>query len=276
MTDIERELRDMMKETAGAAHHIPRADRKLVRRARLRRMQTVLLAGTAAAALVIGGFTGARSLFDDAAPIPPAEEMENMDPSAGTYDLLGVEVSLRVPDPWTAYSASSEPTVPTPNERTGGPVLALEENPEEHLGLDADPHPVGSACQPAAGHDDPEAVARGIRSDDDLETTAPVAVNVGGVDGLRMDVRVRAGAKPCSRWGPGYPSAPMVLAQGHSSGATLEGGSRMRLYLLDTPWRSENWSRRVFALWIVAPEARFERVVKAAQPILDSIEFHGP
>lgn len=35
-------------------------------------------------------------------------------------------------------------------------------------------------------------------------------------------------------------------------------------------------SRRILAIAIVAPEARFERVLEAAAPVLDSIEFHAP
>ena len=71
MTDMERALRDMMQGTADAVHHLPQADRGLVRRARLRRVRTAAFTGAAAVALVIGGFTGARSLSSDE-PLPPA------------------------------------------------------------------------------------------------------------------------------------------------------------------------------------------------------------
>jgi hypothetical protein len=138
-----------------------------------------------------------------------------------------------------------------------------------------------------SGSGDAEALAREIRSDDRppkqipaLEATAPVAVSLGGVDALQMDVTAAPGAIHCSKWGD-YPAAPMVLAQaGPSRGAVLEEGSRMRLYLIDTPWRDEQWgypgSRQVVAVWVVAPEKRFQHVLEAAQPILESIEFHAP
>ena len=49
----------------------------------------------------------------------------------------------------------------------------------------------------------------------------------------------------------------------------------MRLYLLDLP---EGSATRILAIAIVAPEARFEDVIEAAAPIIESIEFHteGP
>jgi hypothetical protein len=44
----------------------------------------------------------------------------------------------------------------------------------------------------------------------------------------------------------------------------------MRLYLLDLP---EGVSTRILAIALIAPEERFESVVDAATPILESIEF---
>ena len=46
----------------------------------------------------------------------------------------------------------------------------------------------------------------------------------------------------------------------------------MRLYLLDLPAGS---TTRMLAIAIVAPEARFEDVLAAAAPLIESIEFHG-
>jgi hypothetical protein len=45
----------------------------------------------------------------------------------------------------------------------------------------------------------------------------------------------------------------------------------MRLYLLDIP---EGSATRILAIAIVAPEARFDAVMAAAAPVLDSIEVH--
>ena len=47
----------------------------------------------------------------------------------------------------------------------------------------------------------------------------------------------------------------------------------MRLYVLDLP---EGMSARILAIAIRRSDSDFERVVKAAAPVLDSIEFHAP
>jgi hypothetical protein len=75
MTDIDRDLRDRMRRTTEAEHHVPRPSRELVRRAHLRRARTTLLAGAAALAVVIGGFVGTRALSSDEA-LPPANSNE--------------------------------------------------------------------------------------------------------------------------------------------------------------------------------------------------------
>jgi hypothetical protein len=45
----------------------------------------------------------------------------------------------------------------------------------------------------------------------------------------------------------------------------------MRLYLIDLP---EGSTGSVLALAVVASEARFQYVIEAATPIIDSIAFH--
>src|ERR687892_244308 len=82
MTDLERDLRDMMQRRADGVHHVPRSSRRLVRRARLRRVRTAALTGAAAVALVIGGFAGVRSLSTERGSIQPADN--NVSPSEPT------------------------------------------------------------------------------------------------------------------------------------------------------------------------------------------------
>lgn len=82
MADMERDLRNMMQRTADGVHHVPRPSRELVRRARLRRARTALLAGSAVVALSIGGFAGASSLLSDHA-VPPV----NPDPNESVVDF---------------------------------------------------------------------------------------------------------------------------------------------------------------------------------------------
>ena len=111
-------------------------------------------------------------------------------------------------------------------------------------------------------------------------------MSVGGAEALMMDVVIAAGTTisvlateggdPCFS-GLLYP----VLDQDVGSTIYFDNGvvtgqatgDRMRLYLFDMP---EGSSMRILAIAIVAPESRFERAVKAAAPVVDSIEFHAP
>lgn len=93
MTDIERDLHDMMHRTAESEPHVPRADRGLVRRARLRRARTAILAGAAIATLVIGGFAGARSLTNEEAVLPAEEDSSGG--FAGTWITRDVDGRTR-------------------------------------------------------------------------------------------------------------------------------------------------------------------------------------
>jgi hypothetical protein len=130
----------------------------------------------------------------------------------------------------------------------------------------ADPLPVDPSCEPGPAPADAEALARSIRSNPDVDSTAPVAVRVGGVDALRMDVAFVATetARPgCRELGLG----PAVV----EGTRHLYGDGRMRLYLLDLP---EGVSARILGIAIAAPAARFDAVIEAAAPTLDSIEFH--
>ena len=57
------------------------------------------------------------------------------------------------------------------------------------------------------------------------------------------------------------------------TGVALEQGSRTRLYVFDVP---EGSTIRTMAVAINAPEQDFEHVMEAADPIVDSFEFHAP
>jgi hypothetical protein len=146
--------------------------------------------------------------------------------------------------------------------------LWLADDFDERFHVVADPLPIEAGCREGPVPADAEALARSIRSDPDLEATEPVAVGVGGIEALRMDVVAAAGASVCPDWeGPGVVRDPGVDDSNATVG--LGGGDRMRLYLLDLP----GGSARILAIAIVAPEARFKRVVEAAAPIMDSFEF---
>jgi hypothetical protein len=132
----------------------------------------------------------------------------------------------------------------------------------------ADPLPLETGCRQGPAPADAEALARTILSDPDLEATEPVAVGVGGIEALRMDVVAAPGATVCENWG-----TPLVVSGPRSRdprGPGLEQGDRMRLYLLDLP---EGSSARILAIAIVAPDPSFETVLEEATRIVDSFEF---
>ncbi|HSJ85111.1 MAG TPA: hypothetical protein VLA91_15010 [Acidimicrobiia bacterium] len=167
------------------------------------------------------------------------------------YSFLDGEVTFGVAHPWDAYI----PIGPgDPNET----ILALEYNFDERVVVVADPRPIETGCQEGTAPASAEALARSILSDPDLEASAPLAASVGGTHALQMDVVAAPGASLCEGW------MPFVV-----TGSGIEPGSRMRLYLLDLPG-----SARILAIAIIAPEDRFESVLRAAAPILDSLEFH--
>jgi hypothetical protein len=183
------------------------------------------------------------------------------------YEFLDGEVTFDAAWPWDWYVGGwgFTPTMTT---------LQFDD-PDQSAGLDqllavvADPLPVEIGCRQGPAPADAEALARSIRSDPDLEATEPVAVSVGGIVALRMDVVAATGASVCEEG----PAPQVVTPNDHGGrGVFLGQGKRMRLYLLDLP---EGLSPRTLAIAISAPDASFEHVMEAAEPIVDSIEFHA-
>jgi hypothetical protein len=192
-----------------------------------------------------------------------ASTTENGQPVAVPYNsFLHGEVTFWAAVPWKVGLAGWDEG---PTQTT----LLHGDRSDERVALVADPRPVETGCHEGPAPADAEALARSIRSDPDLEATAPVAVSLGGTEALRMDVVAAPGASVCDRW-----DAPQVVTAHDSDslfGVGLEDGHRMRLYLLSLP---EGLSAPIMAIAIVAPEPRLELVVEAAAPILDSLEFH--
>jgi len=187
---------------------------------------------------------------------------ENGGALAEPHEFLDGEVTFAAAWPWDYYVGGwgFTPTMTT---------LQFDDT-DQLLAVVADPLPVESGCRQGPAPADAEALARSIRSDPDLEATEPVAASVGGIEALQMDVVIAPGASVCDDWGH-----PQVLTPNDHDwfGVALEHGHRMRLYLLDLP---EGMSARTLAIAISAPEPDFERVMEAAAPVLDSIEFHAP
>lgn len=188
-------------------------------------------------------------------PSQPATT-ENGAAVALPYEFLDGEVTFEAAPPWDYSSAGWEfsPTLTT---------LLLDGNHEERLVVLADPRPIETSCVNGPAPDDAEALAESLRSDPDLEATKPMPVRIAGIEALQMDVLAAARGNLCAEVG-----VPAVVAGGTATG--LEPGQRMRLYLIDYP----GGSAQVRAIAVIAPEDRFETVLEAATPIVDSFEFH--
>jgi hypothetical protein len=189
-------------------------------------------------------------------PLEFAPTTENGQAVPVQYDFLDGGVTFHAAWPWLVFP--DEPQGPTITTLTTYNNADLY---DARLAVVADPRPIESGCQEGPAPADAAALARSIRSDRDLETTAPAKVSVGGIDALRMDVTAAPGAIICN-W------SPLVV-----TGSFVDREHRMRLYLLDIP----GGSSRVLAIAFTVPKPNFERVIEeGAAPIVDSFEFHTP
>jgi hypothetical protein len=169
------------------------------------------------------------------------------------YSLLDGEVTFAAAPPWDETSHDRTSTILGGVGRGSAVQFTM-------FMVTADPR-TGVGCEAGSAAADAEALVRSIRSNSDLEATAPVSASVGGIDALRMDV---VGPRQLEEGDCG----PMVLER-----LWLGPENRMRVYVLDLP---EGMSARTLAVAIVALDSEFELVVRAAAPVLDSFEFHAP
>lgn len=256
MTD-QTDVREFLHRMANEAGFAPVEPGPVVRKARRRLARTVGGTLLMAGALVAGALVAANGLMNAARtqmPQPggqPTRTTTEAGQAVGQpYSILHGQVTFSAPPPWDAQF---------PYEPVETALFLDEQGPNDEGGLNvlADPLPVDGGCREGPAPADAEALARSIRSNPDLEATDPVAAAVGGIEALRMDMVAAAGASLC-------PNNRTPLG----TGAGIDQGERLRLYLLDLP------GGRILAITIVAPEPRFEAVVEAAEPILDSFEFH--
>jgi hypothetical protein len=224
--------------------------------------------GTAVMALLFVGCGSSSSTVGE----PPAQTV--------LYELADGEVTVQVPHPWVSSGNSGigRSLIISLTPKGAGPTTDGGERIDwDELVLMADPALVGTGCQAGARPADAEALAESIRSVPDLGATAPVAVSAGGTEALMLDVIIAAGASvPFCENELGVmnllvdPEAGEQTFDGTGRGVGHASGERMRLYLVNAP---EGSSRRVLAIAIVAPESRFESVIEAAGPLVDSVEF---
>ena len=183
---------------------------------------------------------------------------ENGEPIPTTYEFFDGQVSVTAALPWGA------------DDLDHWSALKHYEHDEEQIYLIDDPWPATGGCLSGARAADAEALALAVASDPDLVTTAPVAVTIAGRAALSMQVTMAPRAR-CQ----GDPATPVLTYKINSIPRLLwiDGGSRIRLYLLDAP---EGSSRGILAIAIKAPESRFDSVAEEAIPILESVEFRVP
>jgi hypothetical protein len=183
------------------------------------------------------------------------------------YSLLDGQVTFAAAPPWRAPYHGDDPVDPTIATLEVGDTCRGTGLCADNFVVVADP-PIEIGCEPgrAPAGGDADALARSIRSNPDLEATAPEAVSIGGLDALRMDVVAAPGTSDCM---------PLALAEN----VGLLPTDRMRLYLLDLP----GGSARVLAIATIArdpygeadvPERQFERLLDETTPIVDSFDFH--
>ncbi len=177
------------------------------------------------------------------------------------YGLLDGEVTYQA-----AYPAAprSENWDQLPDVAT---IVDTSDNERRLLTILADPQPIGPGCEEAPAPADAEALARSIRSNPDLKANAPVAVTIGGIPALQIDVVLAPSASSCPWATSGLSSASPLLLK---DAPFWNGVDRARLYLLDLP----GGSARVLAIAIISDTDSIEHVLKLAAPIVDSIEFH--
>jgi hypothetical protein len=150
-------------------------------------------------------------------------------------------------------------------------LLPDDDAPRRVLVLLADPRPIGAGCVEGPPPADAEALARSIGSDPDLLATTPVAISIGAISGLRMDVTRAPGASSCPFSDPDLDTSgtrPLLF----SDAAFGVRGNRARVWLLDRPAGSAG----VLAIAMITDDDSFEPVLASATRIVDSIEFKAP
>jgi hypothetical protein len=190
--------------------------------------------------------------------------MENGQPVPVAYGFLDGAVTYRPTPPL----APSQDGYRDRNRLAIDGLLPDDDAPRRVLLFLADPRPIGPGCVEGPAPSDAEALARSIGSDPDFEATAPVAVTVGGLPALRLDVVLRRGMSSCTASGSGVSGYSPLLK--HAPFGI--GMDRARIYLVDLP----GGPARVLGLVTITDQDSFETVLGFAERVVDSIEFHAP
>ena len=187
---------------------------------------------------------------------------ENGQPVDLSYTSADGEVTVSAPGPWSMWW-------PTEAHQLGIGVwfgLMTFDDLDSGRSIEfVDPVAYDAWCAANGGSPllsapgDAAAIAQQVIADPNFETTAPVAVRVGGLEAVSIDV-FAPGGMPCG--------GGIIISRWIHS---LQPGSRLRLYLVDLP---AGMSVKTLAITVVAPKDDFEEVIAETAPIIESIEFH--
>jgi hypothetical protein len=186
-------------------------------------------------------------------PLLPTSDERRLNPAAMSYS---------VPDGWSnTYDAANEYLL-EPLVKTGDTGV--------YMWTDVTIVSAEGPCTPqpwAGGRATPSEMAAWLAEQETLETSSPVTVEVGGLEGLSLDVAVLPRATlPCT--GDGVPYQPFLV---HVEGSGLQWGfkkdTRNRLYFLDTA------NGRTLVIHVAAEGENTEQVLADGVGIVESIEL---
>lgn len=183
---------------------------------------------------------------------------------AGTYTSVVFEpaVTFTLPDGWakTADQPSYLALYPAGNDLAG-------------IHLFRDPLPASQAetcpttAEPGVGTLSSE-LSAWIRDRPGLDVSAPRMVSVGGLRGVELDLRIRAGWVVSCPFANGVPTAPLFVGRDGGLRWVVAGSERLRLSLLDVP----GGGTVVVDIDAFADD-QWDALLAAARPIVASMEF---
>jgi hypothetical protein len=149
-------------------------------------------------------------------------------------------------------------------------TLLLDGAYEEGIAVLTEARTVSHQCSPDPAPADASDLAARLGADADLAPTEPAAGTVAGRGALTMDVGIAPGAVECEEPGTPVLLTPTGAGPDDWQELRLAPGQRMRLFVLDVP----DEPGRILVVAVFAPEARFDQVLAAAAPIVESLELH--
>jgi hypothetical protein len=217
VTDLERQLSDMMHSHAADLRRKPFASRKLIRRAWRRRLGTAAVTGVTVIALALGGVTLIPKLASSVAPSSHAQETikprllpplcghinRGQPPcptttAGGDYrsELVGITTgwpfTFTLPDGWRVRAFR------------GGQGLDLIKTPTVGMTVLAWPTPLER--KPPVNPFGPARLVKWVSRRPMLNVTPAVHTTFGGMRAWQVDVDVRSGARGLGRCRIGAPT----------------------------------------------------------------------